>query len=197
MKTLKGSILDNIETTMANGDKMLADAKNAIKNLRNILSKPSNWDKTEEIHIPKYSINIGGLKDEHIDGTIIQCLLQKLGFDDNNIYIYILEPTPWHIPDDASKGVLLRRDNWCLNINLSKITNDVQSRVNDVISGKISMDDYKGMLNAVINTVYIPKDSAKTFNNVIKDYIVPALRNERSFKKFLNDIGSEKNNILR
>lgn len=76
MKTLYESLLDDIETTMAAGDKYYNDIKDELKELQRIVSRVKYWEH-------------GWKRDMHYIRLIIPNLLNIIGYDADTIEILV------------------------------------------------------------------------------------------------------------
>jgi hypothetical protein len=76
MKTLKESILDDIETSMATGDKYCNDVKDEIKELQRLVSRVKFWERTWR-------------KDMRYIRLSIPNMLNLMGYDAETIEILI------------------------------------------------------------------------------------------------------------
>ena len=76
MKTLKESLLDDIETTMSNGDKYLNNVKDEIKELQRIVSRVKYWER-------------GWKRDMHYIRLSIPNILNTIGYDADTIEILV------------------------------------------------------------------------------------------------------------
>lgn len=76
MRTLKESLLDDIETTMATGDKYYNDVKDELKELQRIISRVKYWERSWR-------------KDMHYMRLSIPNLLNLIGYDADTIEILV------------------------------------------------------------------------------------------------------------
>ena len=76
MRTLYESILDDIETTMAIGDKYLNNVKDEIKELQRIVSRVKYWER-------------GWKRDMHYIRLSIPNILNTIGYDADTIEILV------------------------------------------------------------------------------------------------------------
>lgn len=127
MKTLKESLLDDIETTMATGDKYYNDIKDELKKLQHIVSRVKYWERgwKRDMHYIRLSIpnllNISGYDADAIEILVsyesvmqanwrIEIVIVKNPYGDREFLydskIYISELTTKHFKDVLKKVLM-------------------------------------------------------------------------------------------
>lgn len=138
MKTLKESLLDDIETTMATGDKYCNDIKGELKELQRIVSRVKYWERTiKEIRY----IRLG-----------IPNLLKLMGYDADTIEIVV-----------RYEGVM--RANWRIDIIIVNNSHGNREFLYDSIIyiSELTTKCFKDVLKKVLIPAFKDVDSFKKF----------------------------------
>ena len=175
MKTLKESLLDDINKTIEHGDEIVNDINDVFNQIKEYFSNASNWEK-DPISASRggrklYSIRFGRIdKFGKVNNTEkfekLRLLLQMIGINADFIYMDIEENDQW------VKGKPISC--WTLFIKM------VDTISKDIFTIK----------------VHIPRIKAKIFKSVINNYIKPAFKDINKFKKFINDMQDANETIL-
>ena len=148
MKTLKESLLDDIETTMSNGSKWAKEIENEKKEFLKVIRTAKNYE--------------GGysLKNSRSNGLFTPNVLNELGVDANHIHIFMYT--------NDSFNYTSSNDDWVLEISLSKRSDDNREHIRTVYEKCVYMDYYMfNKWNEVVNNLIKPaaktKDTFKKF----------------------------------
>lgn len=122
MKTLKESLLNDIEDTLAHGDEWEKNLKGEIKEFLKVIGTSKNYE--------------GGysLKNCRSNKVFTPNVLQELGFDANYIEIMMYTMDSFSLSSDNYNC------DWLLNITLSKRSDDNMKHICDVWNKKVYMD---------------------------------------------------------
>lgn len=152
MKTLKESILANMDDTIAHGDNWEKNIKGEIKEFLKVIGMVKNYE--------------GGysLKNGHSNRIFTPNALHELGFDANQIHIFMYTMDSF----SYSNG----NDDWVLEITISKRSDDNMKHICDVWYKKVYMDRWE----------------YNKWNEVVKDLLKPASKSLDTFKRFLNNM---------
>jgi hypothetical protein len=154
MKTLKESLLDDIETTMDNGSKWAKEIEQETKEFLKIISTAKYWD--------------GGysLKNGRSNGVFVPNILHELGYDANHIHIFMYT--------NDSFNYTSSNDDWVLEISLSKRSDDNMRHICTVWEKKVYMDrwiadNWRGIVKELLKPATKSLDSfKKLLNNMEK-----------------------------
>jgi hypothetical protein len=123
MKTLKESLLDDIETTMNNGSKWAKEIEQENKAFLKAISTIKNYESS-------YS-----LKDGRVNQVFVPNALKQLGYDANHIEIMM------YTMDNF--GFETHMNEWKLSIILSKRSDDSMKHINTVYDKMVYMDRWE------------------------------------------------------
>jgi hypothetical protein len=123
MKTLYESLLDDIETSMENGNEWAKEIENEKKEFLKVIRTAKNYD--------------GGysLKNSRSNGLFTPNVLNELGFDANHIHIFMYT--------NDSFNYTSSNDDWVLVISLSKRSDDNIRHICTVWEKKVYMDRWE------------------------------------------------------
>jgi hypothetical protein len=148
MRTLKESLLDDIETTMSNGSKWAKEIEQETKEFLKIISTAKYWG--------------GGysLKNGRSNGVFVPNILHELGYDANHIHIFMYT--------NDSFNYTSSNDDWVLEISLSKRSDDNMRHICTVWEKKVYMDrwtadNWRGIVKNVIKPTTKSLDQFKKF----------------------------------
>lgn len=155
MKTLKESLLDDIETSMTDGDQMIKDFENEKKEFLKVLSAAKNYE--------------GGysLKNGRSIGLFTPNALYELGFDANYIHIMMYTMDSFNYTSS--------NDNWAIEITLSKRSDDNMKHICTVWEKKIyvdrwTADNWRGIVKNIIKPATKSLDTFKKFIDNMDKY---------------------------
>jgi hypothetical protein len=153
MRTLKESILDDIETTMDNGSNWVKEIEKEKKEFLKVISTAKNWE--------------GGwsLKNGRSNSVVVPNALRELGFDAN--YIRLL------IYTNDSNGWI--SGSWVLEITISKTDEDGLIRTRPVWDKKIRFsyedaDNWRGFIKNIIKPTTKSLDTFKKLLDIMNKY---------------------------
>lgn len=123
MKTLKESLLSDIDTNLAQGDEWEKNRKAEIKEFLKVISTAKNWE--------------GGysLKNGRSIKLFTPNALRELGFDANHIEIFMYTMDSFSF---ASSN-----DDWAIEITLSKRSDDNMKHINTVWKKIVYIDRWE------------------------------------------------------
>lgn len=137
MKTLKESLLSDIDTNLAQGDEWEKNLKAEIKEFLKAISAAKNYE--------------GGylLKNGRSNKVFTPTALRELGYDANHIEIFM------YTMDNFS--YTSSNDDWALEITLSKHSDDNMKHICSVWKKKIYMDRWEfDKWNDVVRDLFKP-----------------------------------------
>ena len=163
MKTLKESLLDDIDTTMKNGSEWAKEIEQETKEFLKAISTAKNYE--------------GGysLKNGRSTSFSVPNALHELGYDANHIEIFMYTMDSFRYTSS--------NDDWALIITISKYSDDNMKHICDVWKKTVYMDRWSfNKWNDVVKNVLKPAtkslDTFKKFlNNMEKlngQYISPS-----------------------
>jgi hypothetical protein len=153
MKTLKESLLDDIETTMNNGSKWAKEIEQETKEFLKVISTAKYWD--------------GGysLKNGRSNGVFVPNILHELGYDANHIHLLMYT--------EDSNGWI--SGSWTLEISLSKRSDDNMRRICTVWEKKIRItrgvaDNWRAFIKNIIKPATKSLDTFKKLLDNMEKY---------------------------
>ena len=112
MKTLKESILDDIDTNIAKGDEYAELIDKLFKEVKQRLSKHTNWSKAGAHGYMYYWVDVETIKLHDFES--INTLLKHISYDADRMYFKLETPPQFNV--GKGKGV----DYWKLYVVLTK-----------------------------------------------------------------------------
>lgn len=153
MKTLKESLLDDIETTMDNGSKWAKEIEKEKKEFIKVIGTAKNWE--------------GGynLKNGRSNGVFVPNILHELGYDANHIHLLMYT--------EDSNGWI--SGSWVLEISLSKRSDDNMRYICTVWDKKIRItrgvaDNWRGFIKNIIKPATKSLDTFKKLLDNMEKY---------------------------
>lgn len=122
MKTLKESLLDDIETSMENGNEWVKEIEKEKKEFLRAISAAKNYEGF-------------GFKNGRKTSFFVPNALKQLGYDANHIEIIMYTMDNFHFDTHA--------DEWKLTICLTKRSDDNMSYICSVWEKKVYMDRWE------------------------------------------------------
>jgi hypothetical protein len=154
MRTLKESILDDIETTMDNGSNWVKEIEKEKKEFLKVISTAKNWE--------------GGwsLKNGRSNSVVVPNALRELGFDANYIRLLIYTKDSFNSVFD---------DGWTLEITISKTDEDGLIRTRPVWDKKIRItrgvaDNWRAFIKNIIKPATKSLDTFKKLLDNMEKY---------------------------
>ena len=147
MKTLKESLLDDIETSMKNGAEWVKEIEKEKKEFLKVLGTAKNYE--------------GGysLKNSRSNGVFTLNVLHEMGFDAEHIHIFMYTMDSFNYTSS--------NDDWVLEISLSKRSEDNMRHIRTVWEKKVYMDRWDfDKWNDVVK--YLLKPAAKSLDTFKK-----------------------------
>ena len=155
MKTLKESLLDDIETTMNNGREWAKEIEQETKEFLKAISTAKNYE--------------GGysLKNGRSTAFSVPNVLHKLGYDANHFHLLMYT-------NDSFNSVF-EDDSWTLEICLSKLSDDGMLRKSTVWSRKICIsrwvaDNWRVFIKNIIKPSTKSLDTLKKLLDIMEKY---------------------------
>ena len=155
MKTLKESLLDDIDTTMKNGSEWAKEIEKEKKEFLKVLGTAKNYE--------------GGysLKNGRSNGVFAPNILHELGYDANHIHILMYTMD--------SFNTVYEDDNWVLEIELSRCNEDDMGRLSRVWINKIRIsrwvaDNWRAFIKNVIKPACKSLDTFKKLLDNMKKH---------------------------
>lgn len=165
MKTLRESILDDIDTTMNKGSEWTKEIEKEKKEFLKSIGTINNYDS------PEIGINIRRKRTKTLRCRLFApYTIEQLGFNANAIKIII--------------GSVNETGDW--KIKISIYTVEDKSKMGTVYVKPIWE-----------KTVYIDYDEFFETTDMIKDLLKPAAKSIDSFKKFLNNMEKQNEQIIK
>lgn len=148
MKTLKESLLSDIDTNLAQGDEWEKNLKAEIKEFLKVISAAKNYE--------------GGysLKNGRSNKVFTPNALHELGFDANHIEIMMYTMDSFNYTSS--------NDDWVLEITLSKRSDDNMKHICTVWEKKVYMDrwiadNWRGIVKDILKPATKSSDTFKKF----------------------------------
>lgn len=155
MKTLKESLLDDIETIMNNGREWAKEIEKERKEFIKVIGTAKNWE--------------GGysLKNGRSNGVFVPNILHELGYDANHIHLLIYT-------NDSFNSVF-DDDSWTLEISLSKRSDDNMRHICTVWDNKIRIsrwvaDNWRGFIKNIIKPTTKSLDTFKKLLDIMEKH---------------------------
>lgn len=147
MKTLKESLLSDIDTNLAQGDEWEKNLKAEIKEFLRGIGSAKYYEKT-------------GFKNGRRAAFFVPNALKQLGYDANNIEIMMYTMDEFYSSDT---------EDWSITISLTKRTDDNFAHINTEWEKKIYMDrwEFDKWNNVVKNLIKPATKSLDTFKKFL------------------------------
>lgn len=149
MKTLKESLLDDIESTMNNGREWVKEIEKEKKEFLKVISTAKNYE--------------GGysLKNSRSNGIFAPNVIHGLGFDANHIHIFMYTMDSFNYTSS--------NDDWVLEITLTKRSDDNMKHICTVWEKKVYMDrwDFDKWNDVVKELIKPAAKSLDTFKKLL------------------------------